>query len=256
MTLAARLNAGETIFTSWSGLPDTLTVEALASGPMDAVTLDMQHGGHHEDSVQRGLGPIMAAGKPGIVRIPVGRFDMASRALDFGAQAVIAPMVNTIEDARLFAASMKYPPIGQRSWGPNLAMARLGQSDANTWLTQANSQTLSFAMIETREALAIVDDILAVDGIDGVLVGPADFSIAWTKGAQVNPNLPDMMDAIAHIGARTRAAGKHAAIYVVDPALVGRFVGFGFRLIALGSEQRYMRLGATQLLSEAKASLA
>jgi 4-hydroxy-2-oxoheptanedioate aldolase len=245
MSLAARLNANETIFTSWSGIPDSLTVEAL----------DMQHGGHHEDSVQRGLGPIMAAGKPGIVRIPVGRFDMASRALDFGAQAVIAPMVNTLEDAKLFAASMKYPPLGQRSWGPNLAMARLGETDAGKWLTEANGRTLSFAMIETREALAIVDDILSVDGIDGVLVGPADFSIAWTNGGQVNPSLNDMMDAIAHIGARARAAGKHAAIYVVDPALVGRFVGFGYRLIALGGEQRYIRLGATQLLGEAKASI-
>lgn len=255
MTLAARLNAGETIFTAWSGIPDSLTVEALAATALDAVTLDMQHGGHHEDSVQRGLGPIIAAGKSGLVRIPVGRFDMASRALDFGAQAVIAPMVNTISDAKLFAASMKYPPIGQRSWGPNLAMARNGQKDAGKWLAEANSQTLALAMIETREALAIVDDILAVDGIDGVLVGPSDFSIAWSNGQGVNPGLEDMMDAVGHIGKQTRAAGKHAAIYVVDPALVGRFVGMGYQLVALGGEPRYMAIGAASLLDTARASM-
>lgn len=254
-SLAARLAVGETVFTAWSTLPDALTVEALAATAMDAVTLDMQHGGHHEDSVLRGLGPVIAAAKPGLVRVPVGRFDMASRALDFGAEAVIAPMVNTLGDARAFATAMKYPPVGQRSWGPGFAMPRLGAGDAHAWLNEANGQTLAFAMIETREALAVLDDILAVAGIDGVFVGPADFSIAWSGGATVDPSLPEMMDAIGHIAARATAAGKHAGIYVVDPGLVGRYVAMGFRLIALGGESRYMALGAGSLLEAARASV-
>lgn len=255
MTLAERLAAGETIFTAWSAIPDALTVEAMAALPFDAVTLDMQHGGHHEDSVLRGLVPVAAAGKPGIVRIPVGRFDMASRALDFGADAVIAPMVNSLDDARAFAAAMKYPPVGQRSWGPSFAMGRRRAADTAEWLANGNAATMAFAMIETREALAIVDDILAVPGIDGILVGPADFSIAWSGGEAMNPGLEDMMEAIAQIGRRTRAAGKHAAIYVVDPALTGRYVEMGFRLIAIGAEARFMALGATSLLDAAKASV-
>lgn len=255
MSLAARLKAGETIFTAWSGIPDSFTVEAVAATPVDAVTLDMQHGGHHEDSVLRGLLPVIAAGKPGIVRVPVGRFDMASRALDFGAEAVIAPMINTIADARLFAASMKYPPVGERSWGATYAMARSGRGDPAAWLAEANAATLAFAMVETRAALAILDDILAEPGIDGIFLGPSDFSIAWSEGGTVDAGLPDMMDAVADIAARTRAAGKHAAIFVVDPALTGRFVKMGYRLIALGNEQRYMALGASALLDAAKATL-
>lgn len=255
MRLAARLDAGETVFTAWSSLPDALVAEALAATAMDAVTLDMQHGGHHEDSVLRALAAIIAAGKPGLVRIPVGRFDMASRALDFGAEAVIAPMVNTLADAHAFAAAMKYPPVGQRSWGPGFAMSRLRDADARDWMRRSNAQTLALAMIETREALAIVDDILAVPGIDGVLVGPSDFSIAWTNGETVDPSLEGMMEAIGHIAARARSAGKHAAIYVVDPALVGRFVGMGYRLVALGGESRYMALGTAALLDAARASL-
>lgn len=255
MSLVQHLAAGKTLYTAWSALPDPLVAEALAATGMDAVTLDMQHGGHGEDSVMRALAPIIAAGKPGLVRIPVGRFDMASRALDFGADAVIAPMVNSLDDARAFAKAMKYPPLGQRSWGPSFAMPRRGSNNADDWLQQQNRQTLAFAMIETREALAIVDDILAEPGIDGVLVGPSDFSIAWTNGQVMNPALEDMMDAIAHIGARAMAAKKHAAIYVVDPALVARFVGMGYRLIALGGEHRYMALGVTSLLEAAQASL-
>lgn len=255
MTLSGRLTAGETVFTAWSGIPDSLTIEALTDTPLDAVTLDMQHGGHHEDSVLRGIAPVIASGKPALVRIPVGRFDMASRALDFGADAVIAPMVNSLDDARAFAASMKYPPVGQRSWGAGFAMSRKARPHAQEWLASSNAATLGFAMIETREALAIVDDILAVPGIDGVFVGPADFSIAWTGGAAVDPGLEEMMAAIGHIASRAASAGKHAAIYVVDPKLVGRFVGMGFRLIALGTEQRYMTMGATALLDEARASI-
>lgn len=255
MTLAARLSADEPVFTAWSAIPDALTLEALAAAPVDAVTLDMQHGGHHEDSVLRGLAPILAAKKPGIVRVPVGRFDMASRALDFGADAVIAPMVNTVADAQAFAASMKYPPLGERSWGAGFAMGRRGRKNAADWLATANDDTLAFAMVETRQALAILDDILAVPGIDGIFVGPADFSIAWTGGASVNPGLDDMMDAIADIGRRTRAAGKHAAIYIVDPQLAGRFVSWGYRLIALGTEQRYMAAGAASLLDAARATI-
>ena len=73
--------------------------------------------------------PVLGAGKHAIVRVPVGRFDMASRALDFGAEAVIAPMVNSVEDAQRFAAAMKYPPLGERSWGPTFAAPRHGSKD-------------------------------------------------------------------------------------------------------------------------------
>ncbi|MGY6710243.1 MAG: HpcH/HpaI aldolase family protein [Rhizobiaceae bacterium] len=254
-TLAARLGAGETLFTSWSSLPDPLVAEALASFDFDAVTLDMQHGGHHEDSVLRGVGPIVAAGKGAIVRIPVGRFDFASRALDFGADAVIAPMINSVADARAFAASVKYPPVGQRSWGPAFAMPRRGDTSSSAWLAEANGKTLAFAMIETRAALDALDAILEVDGIDGVLVGPSDFSIAWTNGREMNPALDEMMEAIASIAGRVRAAGKHAAIYVVDPTLTGRYVEMGFRLFALGSDVKYLSLGAASQLGAARQSI-
>jgi 4-hydroxy-2-oxoheptanedioate aldolase len=254
MSLVSRLAAGELIFTAWSGVPDAFTVEALAGTALDAVTLDMQHGGHHEDSVLRGLLPVIAAGKPGIVRVPVGRFDMASRALDFGAEAVIAPMVNTIDDAKLFAASMKYPPLGERSWGATFAMGRRGKGDQVDWLRTANAQTIAYAMIETREAFAILDDILALPGIDGIFVGPSDFSIAWSGGETVNPSLDDMMPAIERIGRRTREAGKQAAIYIVDPALTGRFANWGYQLFALGGEHRLMQVGSEALLKSARAS--
>ncbi len=252
MNLAARLRAGETVFTAWSGIPDALTVEAVAATGFDAVTLDMQHGGHHEDSVLRGLSPVISAQKHPIVRIPVGRFDMASRALDFGAEAVIAPMVNSVADAEAFARSMKYPPVGVRSWGPVFAMQRRRTGDSQAWLAGQNEATLSLAMIETRQALDALDGILAVPGIDGVFVGPSDFSIAWTNGGTVDPALPEMAATMEEIARRAAAAGKLAAIYLVDPALAPSYRRMGYRLIALGSDQRYVAMGAKALLDAAK----
>lgn len=255
MSLAERLSADEVTITAWSGVPDALTVELLAGQPFDAVTLDMQHGGHHEDSVLRSIAPVQKAGKPALVRIPVGRFDMASRALDFGADAVIAPMINSVEDARKFAASMKYPPIGERSWGPTFGFPRHGKGTQQDWLKQSNDRVLAFAMVETRAAFDALDGILEVPGIDGIFVGPSDFSIAWSNGAVVDSTLEEMMGTVAAIAERTREAGKYAAIYVIDPKIAGRVVGMGFRLLATGSEGQLFNYGATALLGAINQSI-
>jgi 4-hydroxy-2-oxoheptanedioate aldolase len=256
MSLKSRLAAGETLFTAWSGVPDPLTVELVAGINFDAVTLDMQHGGHHEDSVLRSIPAITRAGRNALVRIPVGRFDMASRALDFGAEAVIAPMVNSLADARAFAAAMKYPPLGERSWGPTWGFPRSGVRDFQTWLETANTETLALAMIETRPALEAVDGILATPGIDGVFLGPSDFSIAWSGGAVINALLDDMMEAVAGVAKKAREMNKAAAIFLVDPKLAGRFAGMGYQLMAMGNEARYMALGAEGMLATARAALA
>jgi 4-hydroxy-2-oxoheptanedioate aldolase len=255
MSLASRLEAGETLCTAWSGVPDSLTVEILAAQGFDAVTLDMQHGGHHEDSVLRSVVPILRAGKPALVRIPVGRFDMASRALDFGAEAVIAPMVNSVADARLFAASMKYPPHGERSWGPTYAFPRHAQGTQADWLRDTNKRTLAFAMIETRAALDVLDGILETPGIDGIFLGPSDFSIAWSNGETVNSTLESMMETVASVAARAKAAGKHSAIYVLEPSIAGRVVSMGYRLLAMGSEHTVISMGSASLLKSVKASI-
>lgn len=255
MTLAERLNSGTVSFTAWSGVPDTLTVEIVSRLGFEVVTLDMQHGAHHEDSVARCIPSITGPGKHPVIRIPVGRFDMASRALDLGAEAVIAPMINSVEDARRFAAAMKYPPLGERSWGPTFGFPRSGVKDYGQWLATQNTATISFAMIETRAAYGLVDEILDVPGIDGVFVGPSDFSIAWTGGAALNPNLEDMMGAVADIGSRARKAGKFAAIFAVDPKVSGRYAAMGYQMIALGNEQAYMRLGAENMIAAARAAI-
>lgn len=252
MNLAARLRADETLFTAWSAIPDPLVSEFLARSTFDAVALDMQHGCHTTESVLRGMAAIKLGGKPGIVRIPVGSFDMASRALDFGAEAVIAPMVNSVADARAFAAAMKFPPMGERSWGPTRVLALNGQTDQQAYLKSANRETLAIAMIETRAALAAVDDILAVPGIDGVFVGPSDFSITLSNGEAWNPNDPGMLREAGRVAEKARNARKIPCTLGITADAGKRFAAMGFRLIALNSDFGYLTSGADAFVAAAK----
>ncbi|MBO6902014.1 MAG: 2,4-dihydroxyhept-2-ene-1,7-dioic acid aldolase [Rhizobiaceae bacterium] len=254
-SLAVQLAADETVFAAWSGIPDPLTLEALAATEFDSVLLDMQHGGHSEESVLRCLAPVIAHGKPGIVRIPVGRFDMASRALDYGAQAVVAPMINSADDARQFAAAMKYPPLGERSWGVGIASARDGQTDNTKRLREGNGETLAFAMIETRRAYDALDAILDVPGIDAVFIGPSDFSIGWTNGKAVDPRLEDMAGAVQEVVKKARAAGKYAGLYLADMSDAGRMRELGIQFFGFAPEAQLMNIGAASLLAKAKASI-
>lgn len=254
MSLASRLRAGETIYSGWSNMTDALAMEALCRTQLSAVLLDMQHGAHDTASIVALTGILRSAGKHTVVRVPVGRFDMASRALDIGVEAVVAPMINTVEDARRLAAAMKYPPLGERSWGqlrgrPDGYVA----GGSGGYLVQTNTETLALAMIETRAAYEALDDILAVEGIDGVFVGPSDFSIAWSNGGEVDAGSDAIIEPLTEIAKRAKAAGKLAGIYAGNAALAKRFTGLGFTYLPLAVDTIYLTEGVQSLLNAIEA---
>ena len=254
MNMKKKIQAGQTLFTAWSVLPDALWAGALARTDFDVVTLDMQHGGHSDESILKCIGPVIQNGAHPVVRIPVGRFDMASRALDFGAEAVIAPMINTIADAKAFADSMKYPSLGQRSWGPGRAMEFHGFKDANAYFKGANESTLAIAMIETLDALAIADQILAIPGIDGIFVGPSDFSISWSKGAFVNPLDEGMTGILSNLADKAKAAGKFASSFGMDGKHARFLASLGYQLVTISTDQGCLAAGVSAAVASAKSS--
>lgn len=254
MSLASRLKAGEIIHSGWSSLTDPLVMEALSRTPLSTVLFDMQHGAHDTASVVALTGILRSAGKHAAVRVPVGRFDMASRALDIGAEAVIAPMINSVDDAKLFAAAMKYPPLGERSWGQLRGRpVNYGERGSGGYLAESNAETLSFAMIETRAAYEALDDILGVDGIDGVFVGPSDLSIAWSNGAEVDASSSIIIEPLTEIARRAKAAGKLAGIYAANAVLAKRFAGLGYSYIPLAVDTAYLTAGVQSLLDAIEA---
>ena len=250
--LADRLRAGECLITGWIGLPEPLIAELAARSAFDCVTVDMQHGLQDTASVMRSVSSIAFGGKPAIVRVAVGDFAMVSRALDMGAEAVIAPMVNSVAEAKALAAAAKYPPIGERSWGPARAMTVLDIKSMPEQLETANRSTLVFAMIETVPALEAIDDILAVEGIDGVFMGPSDLSVTLSNGKSIAPADPSLDAPIRRIAERAKAAGKLSGAFGVTGARVRYFREIGYNLIALGTDQIYLAAGIDKLLSDAK----
>ena len=242
-SLSKRLGRESGLLTAWVGISEPMIAGQLALEDFDVVTVDMQHGANDITSVREAIVQVTFAGKPTLVRIPVNDFSTASRVLDFGAAGVIAPMINSKQDAENFVKAMKFPPVGERSWGPTIAVAHTGQS-LDDYLKQANGMSVAIAMIETREALAALDDILALDGIDAVFVGPSDLSIALSKGSNVNPGRADVLEALEHVMKRAHAHKKSACCFAPSPSMAKDLAAKGYDLMAIGTDFGQLRSGA------------
>jgi len=240
--LARRLRAGETVYGSWCMLNSPLVAETIAREGFTVVVLDAQHGLWDTASLIVGVGSLNHAGSTPVVRVPVNDFALVSRALDFGAEAIIAPMVNSAADARQFAAAAKYPPLGERSWGPLRAIALQSPGAAAAdYMREANEGTLTFAMIETAAALGNVDAIAATPGIDALFIGPYDLAIALSGGSAQDVAAPQVEQAIERICAAAKKAGKIPAIYCRDTKSALVMAKRGFRFIIAGNDQTTLR---------------
>lgn len=253
-SLPTRLRAGAPVWSGWLGLPDPIFADLVARSGVDAVVLDLQHGFLDPGAVVGAIAAVVAAGRPAVVRVPVEDFALASRVLDFGAAGVIAPMINSAADARRLVDFVKYPPRGRRSWGPGRGMAFSGAADRADYLARADRLTFALAMIETREGLEALDEILAVDGIDGVFVGPNDLCIALTDGAVVDPEASLLDEPLTRIASAARRAGKIAGIFGGAGARARRLAGMGYGFVSLGMDATYVQTGLAALLAEAKAA--
>ena len=162
MTLAARLRAGETLFTAWSAIPDPLVAEFLARTGFDAVTLDMQHGCHSTESVLRGVAAITLAGKPAVVRIPVGALRHGEPRARFRRRGGDRADGEFGRRRARLRGSHEVPAARRALLGTD-ARARAARHSRPAGLSASppTSDTLAIAMIETRAAQAALDDILA-----------------------------------------------------------------------------------------------
>lgn len=239
------------LYMGWCGMAEPVVAGIIARSGYDVVLLDQQHGAYTFESSAAGITEVVGAGKPCLVRIPVGDFAMASRMLDMGASGIVAPMINTVADAKLFASFTKLPPHGDRSWGPARALNLTGMTPMD-YLKQANQFSLSIAMIETREAMNNLDAILDVPGIDGVLVGPSDLSIALSQGGSIDSVGAQVSEASAEIARRTRAKNKVVCAFSPTGERAKALVAMGFQLVSLETDQIMLRNGATAALKTAK----
>jgi 4-hydroxy-2-oxoheptanedioate aldolase len=251
--LSKRLAADPPVWSAWSGVNESAVAEALAREGFDTVVLDMQHGALDFAGASRAITTVALAGVPAIVRVPVGDYPLASRLLDAGAAGIIAPMIEGRADAKRLVSFTKFAPLGERSWGPRAALPLSGL-DAPAYFHMANALARTIAMIETRAALAALDDILAVEGVDGVFVGPADLSIALSGGEKSEPRGPALLAAANQIVARCQAHGKFAGMYCFDGADAAAMAALGFKLCSVSSDLAMLRASARAELAAARAA--
>ena len=241
-SLAARLRAGETVHSGWCALGAPIVAELVARAGFSAVTLDQQHGLYTMDTTLAGIAMVHAAGSAPLVRVPLGDVAVVSRVLDFGAEGVVAPMINTPEDARRFASAAKYPPIGERSFGPLRALI-LNNMEGGDYVKQANDVVVTIAMVETRQALDNLDAILATPGIDAVFLGPSDLSLALSDGKTLDPHSGDVNAAVDQIAAAAKKAGKIAGAYAANAERANELAARGYRFLGIASDTAFVRAG-------------
>lgn len=247
--MGGALVSGATHFNAWLSMPYPPAVEAVARAGFGSVTLDAQHGYASFGTIVDGVAAAALAGRPALVRLPLGAFGLGAQALDVGAAGLVAPMINDAEDARAFVEAVKFPPLGRRSWGPVRALGLLGL-DKSRYLAEANGLTLALAMIETERGLANVEAIVGAEGVDGLLIGPNDLCVSLSGGAAVDPAHELVVAALDTIQAAAKAAGKPVAIYANTSAFAADYVARGFEMVTLGTDLGFLAAGAERALAD------
>jgi 4-hydroxy-2-oxoheptanedioate aldolase len=250
-TLAAQMAGDGRAMCAWVTVDEPAVAEWLAREAFDAVVLDMQHGAIDFAGAMRAVMSVTLAGKPTLARLPLGAFALASQLLDAGISGIVAPMIDSADDARRLVDAVKFPPLGQRSWGPRAALALSGLG-APAYLKAANAMVQAIAMIETQAGLDALDDILRVDGVDGVFVGPSDLSIALSDGQGVEPRGEAVMNEARRVVERAKAHGKYAAMFCFDGADARAMQALGYRLCTISSDQNLLRAAARNELAAAR----
>jgi 4-hydroxy-2-oxoheptanedioate aldolase len=251
--LARALRAGETVFSGWCSLPYPIVAEIIGREGFAAVTLEAQHGLWDVNALLTGVAAVRQGGAAPVVRVPVADFALVSRALDFGAEGIIAPMINTAADARAFAAAAKYPPIGERSWGPHRVTSLAGLTDQSVYLREANDNVITLAMIETRTALGNLEAIVDTPGIDGLFLGPSDLSIALSDGKSLDPLSKDVERELDRIVAASQKAGKIPGAFCHTAERAAALQKRGMRFLAVMSDLAMLRAGIGAALKVLKA---
>ncbi|MBK5005328.1 4-hydroxy-2-oxoheptanedioate aldolase [Pseudomonas sp. S32] len=239
-----RLHSGQPQIGLWLGLADAYCAELAANAGFDWLLIDGEHAPNDLRGMLAQLQAIAPYPSHGVIRPVVGDTALIKQVLDIGAQTLLVPMVETAEQARQLVKAVHYPPHGIRGVGSALARASRWNSIAG-YLDHADEQMCLLVQIENAEGMANLDSILAVDGVDGVFIGPADLSAAM--GHRGNPGHPQVQAAIEDAIVRIAKAGKAAGILSADQRLARRYIELGAAFVAVGVDTTVLMRGLRDL---------
>ena len=209
----SRLVAREPLYGAWSVIPSALSVRLLAAAGLDYVVIDLQHGGATEADLPAMTSAVRLAGATPVARVRHAHTADIGRALDLGCEGVIVPNIDSAAQACQAAGAVCYPPAGHRSAGGVLA----------------SEEPFCLIMAESAVAVAELDATLAVDGVDGIYVGPGDLSLSL--GCELDPDDPVLNRALQRVWEACAAAGKPVGVHATDGATARRYRDAGCTLI-------------------------
>lgn len=228
MALKQRMRAGETTFGGWLTVPNTMIAEIMAGAGYDWVLIDTEHGGFGNEGLQNCLVAFNGSPTVPIVRVPWNDAVRIKQILDMGADGILIPMVNTPDEARAAVAACKYPPEGNRGFGPRRASDYGRKSDE--YVAQANASVIVIPQIEHVDAAAKIDDILDVPGIDAVCLGPTDLS--GSAGVLRQFEHPVVQSSIEKVLGAAKKRGLPACLGVIRPdEETRRWMGLGANFV-------------------------
>ncbi len=241
--------SGKSAINGWLQIPNSFTAELMANQNWDSLTLDMQHGVIDYPNAVGMLQAISSTKVVPMARVNWNEPGQIMKILDAGAYGIICPMVSNKKEAENFVKACMYPPSGYRSYGPIRGLVYGGPDYAD----EANNEILKFAMIETKESLENLDEIMKTPGLDGIYIGPADLSLAiGEKPSFDKPEGDPVYEVIMKI---LESAKRHkivAGIQNGQPEYAEKMIKKGFQLVTIGSDQRYMTAASKLALSKIK----
>jgi 4-hydroxy-2-oxoheptanedioate aldolase len=246
MGLGERWQAGEAAVGAWCMMPNGFGAEVLAAAGFDYVCIDWQHGILGYDALPPMLTAMMRFPVTRVVRVPENNATVIAKALDAGAQAIIVPLVSSPEEAERAAAACHYPPGGIRSYGP-IRPAVLGEDP-----TATDAATLCLPMIETREGLDAAEEICAVNGVDGIYIGPSDLALSLGLQPFAAFGEREHADAIERVRKACAAKGIAAGIHLYSGAQAVPYITAGFRMVTVAVDAALVALAARNELAAAR----
>ncbi len=239
---------GQAVLNGWLAIPNVFSAETMAHAGWDSLTVDMQHGVVDYQAALAMLTAISSTATIPLVRVPWLDPGIIMKSLDAGAYGVICPMINNRAEAEKLVSCLRYPPRGQRSFGPIRGLLYGGADYAE----HANDTMIAFAMIETAEALNNLDAIMSVEGLDAVYIGPSDLSLALGCKPKLDQDEPKVVAAIDNILAHAKKHRIAAGIHNMTAAYALKMIAKGFSFVTVGSDSRLMAAGAQQVVATMK----
>lgn len=233
----------------WLSMADPYLAEVSATAGFDWLLIDGEHAPNDLRSTLAALQAVAAHPSQPVVRAVNGDTALIKQLLDIGARSLLVPMVDTAEQARALVSATRYPPLGIRGVGSAVGRAS-GWSARTDYLDIADDEVCLLVQAETVTALADLEAICAVDGVDGVFIGPAD--LAASMGHRGNPGHPEVQTAIEHAMRTIVASGKAAGTLTSDPKLARRYFELGCTFVAIGVDVLVFASAARKLAGEFK----